>query len=143
MNTNEKLDLLEKRRAEARLGGGQARIGIKVAGDNVVDTFRFIHAPEAWQRNELSSLQSAHDHTYTNLRGWLLASIENFLARNKTLRASDGVLRRNPFRSHGASEGHTLRSHLASSIGVRLGQVVGKAHGGAAKAESLQSMPPQ
>jgi hypothetical protein len=33
-------------------GAGEARLSIGIAGDEIVDTFRFIHVPEDWQRGE-------------------------------------------------------------------------------------------
>lgn len=36
--------------------GGQARIDVAVAGDEIVDTTRYIFVPEEWQRNEQSSI---------------------------------------------------------------------------------------
>lgn len=34
---------------------GQARIKITISGDEVIDTARFIHVPEEWERNELNN----------------------------------------------------------------------------------------
>ncbi|MBD3224793.1 MAG: CPBP family intramembrane metalloprotease, partial [Caldithrix sp.] len=34
------------------LDQGQARIDVKIAGSRVVDGYRYVHAPEDWQRNE-------------------------------------------------------------------------------------------
>lgn len=36
---------------------GQARINIAIAGDEVIDSARFIHVPESWKRNEHNTIQ--------------------------------------------------------------------------------------
>jgi hypothetical protein len=49
-------ELVFKNPAAKPGGEGEARISVRIAGDEVVDSFLFVHVPEEWRRNETARL---------------------------------------------------------------------------------------